>query len=177
VAFITNIDLLPRLASNTGFDALVESLSYEELAQGAFLAALYAGMGGEESGAILVSWDVFKQLLSDLQGDGRCSSVRLRGDDSDLPDAITRPIAPGGIGYDENGIWFTTPDTGIYYTRWYVDGELQVRVQKDLSTDRGIIRGSEPGQIDCGPGDTVQIALEDQGDSSIVGWWGKIVIS
>jgi len=170
MAIVTNQDLIPRCA-DAGYAALIDSLAGLNLTESAFLSQL----NQQGSGPTIV-WSMFLQMLSDLQNEGFCEAVVVQSEPAvELPDPIVRTVAPGGIGYDGASIWFSTPDTGTYYVRWYKNGELVARVEQDLSSNRSILRGSGDGQMDVEAGDVVQICLENQGDIYF-GWWGRVEI-
>ena len=91
-------------------------------------------------------------------------------DFGELPQPTARYDAPGELGADGNGVWFGTPATGIEWVRWYVNGQLRAREQRDLSVDRSMALST----IGAVSGDVVQIAIEAGG---VVGWWARISVA
>lgn len=159
---IYNLDLIPR-AADAGLDLVIRSLSYETIDD---MPEFLARMNSQIT-PLRMTHGPLLQYIADRQAIGELLDV---GCDETLPDAITRPVQPGGIGAAVWGMWFSTPDTGTAIVRWYVNGALVLRREHDLATNRSATREELGAQT----GDVVQIAVEGAG---VVGWWGRIVLS
>lgn len=166
---ITLINILP-LYRDAGADTTALSLAGQGHDQIAFITQFNAASDLPD-----LTWDGFLQYLADRRAVGELLEIDVTL--LDLPDAISRAVAPAGIGFDANGVWFSTPNTGVYDIWWHKNGALAVvQEDQDLSSQRSIVRGTGPGELDVGPGDVVQIALVTT-DTIICGWAGRTTIT
>jgi hypothetical protein len=156
---IYNLDLIPR-AADAGLDTVVRSLSYETIED---MPEFLAQMNSQIT-PLRVTYGPLLQYLADRQAVGELLDV---GCDEALPEPITRPDAPTGLGAAEWGVWFSAPDSGTSIVRWYVNGALKLRREHDLATNRSVTMEELGAQA----GDVVQIAIEAGG---VVGWWARI---
>jgi len=156
---IYNADLIPR-AADAGVGAVIRSLSYETIED---MPEFLARMNSQIT-PLRMTLAPLLQFLADMHAEGNLQDVAY---DGDLPDAIARPGAPAGIGADAGGVWFGTPDTGTAFVRWYVNGALAAREERDLSANRYMALAD----IGATAGDVVQIAIENGG---VIGWWGRV---
>jgi hypothetical protein len=165
---IVSVDWVPRLA-DAGYDALIVSLAPVGLEIGEFLALL------NESGS---QYDINSTMLIryivDRQEAGALSGVEVLG--TDLPAALSRPVAPSGIGVDATALWFSGPTENLdggsdTEVRFYVNGTLALTRRLDLATNRSV------ALADLGSpttGDVVQVALVDA--AGVVGWWARVTL-
>lgn len=159
---IVSTDWIPRCA-DAGYDAIIESLAPQGLDGEAFVAALnQAGSQPDFNTAMVITYISDRQVANALQ------SVEV-ADFGELPPYTLRYGAPGGLGTDGSGVWFGQPATGAEWVRWYVNGQLRAREQRDLAADRYMLLAT----IGAVAGDVVQIAIEAGG---VVGWWARIVL-
>lgn len=156
---IYNADLIPR-AADAGVGAVIRSLSYETIEDmPEFLARL-----NSQITPLRITLQPLLQFVADMHAEGLLLDVAY---DGDLPEAIVRPAAPTGLGGDDSGVWFGAPDVGTAFVRWYVNGALAAREERDLSANRYMALADIGAQA----GDVVQVAIDDAG---VVGWWGRV---
>lgn len=160
---IVSIDWVSR-CEDANYDALIESLAPQGLDGPSFVYELnLAGSQPPFNEAMLVEY------ISDRQGAGALNSVEVQ-DFGALPAPTSRYAAPTGLGEDGSGVWFSTPDSGIEWVRWYVNGALAARESRDLSSNRSQTLAA----IGAVSGDVVQICIESGG---VIGWWERIEIA
>jgi hypothetical protein len=114
-----------------------------------------------------VTWEQFKQFVTDMVAHGAITTIVLEGDEWPAP--IVRPVAVGGIGIGNGNVWFgsyggqawgTGHNTGTF--RFYVNGILKI-----VLTDYYI---TSLESIEAGSGDIIQICQVENG---VVGWWAS----
>ena len=110
-----------------------------------------------------VTWDQFRQFVSDALHKGVLTTIVIEGDN--WPTPIARPAAVSGLGVANGNVWFGTPSPAVGKFRFYVNGVL-----KQILTDYYITELSALGAV---PGDTIQICQEVNG---VVGWWASIQV-
>lgn len=160
---IYNADLIPR-AQDAGLDSVLESLSYETIDD----MQLFLTAVNSQTNPLRITEGPLLQYLADRHLAWALLDVAY---DGELPQAIARIDAPTGIGYDNDGVWFGLPDTGMAFVRWYVNGAIKRREERDLSSNRYITLAELDNPL---PGDVVQIAIE--GPANTVGWWGRAML-
>lgn len=161
-AVLLSDDWIPRLKDGGG-DALIESVAPSAY-QGSMLIQK---LNEFNDTGIIVNIEMLAQYLADRYLAGEMIGVIITGG----PEATgtERYDAPTGIGQDENGIWFSTPDTGTEYVRWYVNGQRKIERQQDLASNRS----ATLAELGAGSGDVVQVCVVAGG---VVGWWGRVVV-
>lgn len=112
-----------------------------------------------------INGDLLLQIISDRKALGEFTGFVIF--QTEIPPAVDRPVAPGGIAAD--GSFFSTPTSGIYRVRVYKNGALVYESEPvDLSVNRSL---NNTGFVQ---GDVMQVALVSGG---VVGWWGRVTIS
>jgi len=115
-----------------------------------------------------VTWEQFKQFISDVVAKGELTTLILEGDT--WPATTVRPVAVSGLGIDADNVWFGSyggvvwgagHNTGTF--RFYVNGVLKIVLTDYYITSLESI-GAEQG-------DTIQICQVTDG---VVGWWASI---
>ena len=160
-AVLTSEDWVPRF-EDAGFDDLVKSVAPNSYKGNVLLTEL-----NESNGLSYCTWEMLAKYLADRQEAGALLGIAIM----DGPDAIpeTRYDAPAGIGADSVSVWFSTPDTGTEYVRWYVNGELKISRQQDLASNRS----ATLAELGAEAGDVIQVCIEAGG---VVGWWARITV-
>lgn len=111
-----------------------------------------------------LSGDLLLQIISDIKAIGGFGGFEVF--QTELPSAVSRPEAPGGISSD--GSFFSTPTAGIYAVRVYKNGAFVYQSEPvDLAINRSL------NNTGFSPGDVIQVALVTGG---VVGWWGRETI-
>ena len=158
-------DWIPLYCDDGSVSALVKSLARQGLSDVAFIAGFNAA-----SAFPAISWLQFLQLYADLRFAGQLLDVQVNlNADEVMPPAVERPAAPSGLGTDGNGVWFSTPTSGLATLRWYVNGAIRLRREQDLATNRSVTLA----ELDAQPGDVVQVCVEAGG---VVGWWARVTV-
>jgi hypothetical protein len=160
-AQITAIDSVPFYV-DAGIEATINGIVATEFSIGgpALLAEINSAIALPD-----LSGDLLLQIIADLKAIGKFTGFTVF--QTEMPSAVERPVAPGGIAAD--GSFFSTPTTGMYAVRVYKNGGFVYQsAPKDLSVDRSLIN---TGFLS---GDVMQIALVTGG---VVGWWGRITIA
>lgn len=106
-----------------------------------------------------VTWEQFKQYVSDVLAKGELTTLVLDGDD--WPEPTGRPNAVSGIGIGNGNVW-ASPPGDHYIFRFYVNGILKLTLTDYYITSLESI-GAESG-------DTIQIC---QVAAGVVGWWAE----
>ena len=155
---LVSSDWIPRFQSGD-FDTLIESLAPMGYSGSELLTKL-----NEANYISYCGIQMLAQYLADRQMAGALTGISLQ----DGPDVTgtERYVAPTGIGNSESGVWFTTPNTSTEYVRWYVNGELKIERQQDLSSNRS----ATLSELGASIGDVVQVCIVAGG---VVGWWGR----
>lgn len=113
-----------------------------------------------------ITWQQIKQFIADITTKGEVNILHVDGDS--LPDAITRPAAPTGIGCAGGNVWANPPGSS-YTMRFYVDGILKAVQQGDMNS--GYL--ADCASIGATAGKTVSIC---QVSGGICGWWSQITV-
>lgn len=160
-AVLISEDWVPRFEDG-GFDALIESIAPNGYKGNVLLTKL-----NEANTLPYCTWEMLAKYLADRQNAGALLGIEIM----DGPEATptTRYDAPTGVGTDGTGVWFSTPNTGTEYVRWYVNGELKIRRQQDLASNRS----ATVAELEVQSNDIVQVCIE-AGD--VIGWWGRVQI-
>lgn len=166
---LVNEGFVPYYA-DAGLDTVITSLVQTRLSigQNELLREVNANISLPK-----ISAEMLLQYIIDRQAANYLLGFSFIGTVPDVP-ATVRPPAPAGFGANASGLWFSTPNAGVYNVAILKNGRvLRIQPDVDLSVNRTI-----PIAILESPasGDIIQLSLIDP-QSGAWGWFGRYKVA